>query len=422
MTNTIPLHLHIRQLAAMEHIRTCSFMNYSHEAMDTGKNKLRLGHRQVIRKYLLSVGVTVTEQLTDKMITRQNWENQFNIDKSFMDPLNTQAGKPKTHLGYETRPIDVSINATKNLEIYSDGSRNEDSQTAGTGLVVFYNNMRIFSRPYNIGDRTVFQSECYGLKRAALWLLDFENRHVVTGAMVNLYTDNQAVIMAMDNPFIDSKLVWETITLLNEVVKWTGANLTVNWVRGHSGHFGNELADGLAAEGTQLEHQMTDQPLEAESSIKGRLKRAHLDRWRTEWDTYRHVENHGRQSHNFFPTLRPKFAFGIVNSARATYSLLAQFMTGHNYMRRHQHLIITNQKNYVPDPRDTPICSFCGQGEETSEHIIGECGHFNQIRFKHFGSYQLQPPFTSLKKVSIVSFLRECNIDALSFFMETDHI
>ena len=102
--------------------------------------------------------------------------------------------------------------------------------------------------------------------------------------------------------------------------------------------------------------------------------------------------------------------------------MLAQFMTGHNYMNRHQYLIKTNQRHYVPDPEDTPTCPYCGQGEETSEHIIAECGNFNHIRFKHFGSYQLQFPFTSLKKNSIVGFLRESNIDALTFFMQEDNM
>ena len=217
----------------------------------------------------------------------------------------------------------MSLGSQKYLEIYSDGSRNDNSNTAGTGLVVFCNNLRLFSRPFNIGDRTVFQSECYGIKQGAKWLLSYENRHIVSNAMVNLYTDNQAVLMALENPFVNSKLVQDTSTLLNEVVRWTGANVTLNWVRGHSGHTGNEIADGLAAEGTQLEQIVVDQPFEAESAVKRRLKTGFINIWSAEWHRYRHVENHGRQSHNFFPTLRPDFAFGIINSARAVYSLLA---------------------------------------------------------------------------------------------------
>ena len=101
--------------------------------------------------------------------------------------------------------------------------------------------------------------------------------------------------------------------------------------------------------------------------------------------------------------------------------MLAQLITGHNYMRRHQYIITTNQKGYVPNEEDTPICPLCEDGKESSEHIIGECAVLNQLRFKHFGSYQLSPPFTCLRKESVVSFLREGRIGALTFFMETDH-
>ena len=66
------------------------------------------------------------------------------------------------------------------------------------------------------------------------------------------------------------------------------------------------------------------------------------------------------------------------------------------------------------------LCPRCEQGPETSEHILAHCGAFNELRYAHFGSYQLQPPFTNLPKTSIVSFLREGSIDALLFFMESD--
>ena len=89
-------------------------------------------------------------------------------------------------------------------------------------------------------------------------------------------------------------------------------------------------------------------------------------------------------------------------------------------MKRHQYIIKTNQKYYLPDDRDTPLCPRCEQEPESSEHILAQCGAFNEIRFKYFGSYQLHPPFNNLRKSAVVSFLREGRIDALSFFMESE--
>ena len=238
MTDTIPLHLHIRQIASMEHIRTHRFMQFTHEEMKTSI-KLRQGHCQVIRKYLIDAGIQVTEFDVDRIPMEQNWDNKFKIDKSFLDPLNKDAGKPKVDLDWanfmEPALTEQSIdkqNEKDSLEIYSDGSRNDDIEKAGTGLVVFFNTQRIFSKAFQIGDRTVYQSECYGLKQAALWLLNIENRQRIKNSKVNIYTDNQAVVMSLDNPFIKSFQVRETLYLLNEAVKWTGADITINWVRG----------------------------------------------------------------------------------------------------------------------------------------------------------------------------------------------
>ena len=99
------------------------------------------------------------------------------------------------------------------------------------------------------------------------------------------------------------------------------------------------------------------------------------------------------------------------------YSVLVQIMTGHNYMPRHQNII--DKANRVVGPG--PICTLCQEGEQSSQHIIGECGALNDIRFKHFDAYQLSPPFTALKKSALIGYLRDAPIDELHFFIEAAH-
>ena len=87
-------------------------------------------------------------------------------------------------------------------------------------------------------------------------------------------------------------------------------------------------------------------------------------------------------------------------------------------MARQQHIIdVTNE---VENPTD-PICTLCQDGEQTSQHILGECGALNELRFKYFNSYQLQPPFVNLKKGALIGFLREAPIDEVQFFFEVEH-
>ena len=88
-------------------------------------------------------------------------------------------------------------------------------------------------------------------------------------------------------------------------------------------------------------------------------------------------------------------------------------------MARHQHII--NLANGF-DLGDGPICSLCKLDPMTSQHILGECGALNEIRFKHFGCFQLEPPFTALKKSALVGFLREAPVDELRFFIEVENI
>ena len=116
--------------------------------------------------------------------------------------------------------------------------------------------------------------------------------------------------------------------------------------------------------------------------------------------------------------MRPQFANEILNSVRRIYSTLIQVITGHNFLARHQFVIDSNQKNFDPEEGQSAECPLCEEGPQTSEHVIGQCGVLNQIRYKYFNYYQLTPPFVGLRKRDIVGFLRETRIDALAFFME----
>ena len=68
---------------------------------------------------------------------------------------------------------------------------------------------------------------------------------------------------------------------------------------------------------------------------------------------------------------------------------------------------------------EDPICDLCGDGEQTSQHIIGECGALTQLRLKYFNAPFLLPPFVSLKRSALTGFLREVPVDAIRFFVET---
>jgi hypothetical protein len=58
------------------------------------------------------------------------------------------------------------------------------------------------------------------------------------------------------------------------------------------------------------------------------------------------------------------------------------FLTGHNTLRRHLHLL---------GLLDIPLCMWCGAEEETSAHILCECEALASLRHAHPGSFFLEP-------------------------------
>jgi hypothetical protein len=57
-------------------------------------------------------------------------------------------------------------------------------------------------------------------------------------------------------------------------------------------------------------------------------------------------------------------------------------LTGHNTLRRHLYLL---------GLQDSPLCRKCGVTEETSAHILCECGALASLRHAYLGFFFLEP-------------------------------
>merc|ERR1712110_908790 len=244
------------------------------------------------------------------------------------------------------------------------------------------------------------------------WMLNPINRKLIANDEMHLYVDSQSVLLALTAHFIKSKLLWETISLLNQCIKHTTVKfIALSWIKGHEGHYGNELADKLAKEA--LTQEVTANiPLITEREINNEIKRLMHLQWQREWQ----AEPTCRQTRLFYPYLRPEHSWEIISSSRLIYSTFVQFETGHNFMARHQHLIDSNQKDYTGG--STPTCRLCGTDEQTSAHIIAQCHTLIQLRVKYFKTEFLNPPYINLEKRALLGFLREAPIEELHYFIE----
>jgi ribonuclease HI len=84
---------------------------------------------------------------------------------------------------------------------------------------------------------TIFQAEVYAIKACAGENIgrNYKNRNI------NILSDSQATIKALDKPLITSKLVWDCHQSLTQLAIHNRVQLI--WVPGHECIVGNETAD-----------------------------------------------------------------------------------------------------------------------------------------------------------------------------------
>ena len=88
---------------------------------------------------------------------------------------------------------------------------------------------------------------------------------------------------------------------------------------------------------------------------------------------------------------------------------MVQFITGHNYLNRHEFLI-----NGPDDEELDPMCHLCDYNYcQTTAHIIGECPALVEARLEVFGLHTLEPPFHFSIR-AIIRFLQLAEIEALN--------
>ena len=146
----------------------------------------------------------------------------------------------------ERTNIEVA-NEYDNLLVYTDGSKDE---TGKTGFGIHFDkttngdSMTDISEPMN-NHNSVFQAEVTAISKAAETLL--------SGPKINkpiyFYSDSQSAINAFDKEKINSCTVKQCINNLNELGKTN--TVTINWIPGHQGYEGNEIADSLAKNGKE---------------------------------------------------------------------------------------------------------------------------------------------------------------------------
>jgi ribonuclease HI len=169
---------------------------------------------------------------------------------------------------------------------------------------------------------------------------------------------------------------------LNKLQTFT--KVTINWIKAHVGHEGNERADWLAKQGTSKISYEVEPILPVPLSwIKSKIYNYQLKEWTQRWQGI----NEARQTKIFFPEPNPKVSKKLLTYDKQTCGKLFRWISGHSFHKYHNH--ITN-----PDAFSSPICRLCLSGKEETSHLFAHCEGIAHIRMRILGMTTLPDKFT----------------------------
>ena len=324
----LPLDLHAHQLGTCSHWRNRSGLRYSWDGL--GRTKNMIGHRRhhdnIIDNYC-------HKTLPVDLITRK----RFWLD-------------------------DDDLVEEPDIVLYTDGSKMECG--TGCGWAVCEGDTIVAEESTYLGnDTSVFQSEVIAISRGVQWILDnCENQNVV------VYSDSQAALKAIRNVDTTSKVVWSCKEVLREAKE--NHRIALRWIKGHADHTGNELADYLARQGSEMRCHTTypEVPVPA-TLILNQIKDHFLAEWQKRWSN----ANGMRQSKIFFPKVEGTKIKKLCKWSKTNLNLLLQVGTGHALVAHH-----ISKWTEVED-----VCYLCEEEQEDIVHLYDRCPVLELVRREH---------------------------------------
>ncbi|MCF6239098.1 MAG: hypothetical protein L3J79_09890, partial [Candidatus Marinimicrobia bacterium] len=295
--NLPPVELFVEAVSVQAACRIRNRNQIIWDGIGKGKNR---GHLFLAKANCKKYGLE--EVIYDISPAVSHWNKTFLIDKDSFD-----AGLP----------CEVS-----GISCYTDGSFIDGM--AGWGFV-YKGRKGLQSKGCgNLGPLTsVFQAEVVAINRAAVKLLEISDISIVT-----FFVDSQAALLALDKKHSTSLVVRECISALNELGR--RGQVILRWIRAHSGHEDNEIADSLAKEGATA---CSDPPpmLVPMAHFRQEVKDNLIRIWAERWD----AECLGRQTKIWFPTPSPGLSRNLLKLSRYELGHAIQILSGHNYLKYH---------------------------------------------------------------------------------------
>ena len=335
----LPLDLHLLACSIKTHIRL-NTKPIGWLGKGPGQ-KGKVGH--IMRMEALTTDNGIPTVWKDQLPNEKIWEKHYTISEDF-----------------------EGFNLNDGFRLYTDGSKLNNN--SGYGAVLYDPMDR------NIGElkgtcgpnATVFQAECHAI---------LEGISLITPDItsITILTDNQGVVKALDNTLTNSSTIKNLKQALNKIGKHT--HTTIQWIKAHVGHAGNERADELAKQGTEIVPCGPEPNVALSKSYLNSLIHKHvMGLWEDRWS---HKKD-ARQTSIFFEKIDLNKSKELVALPKDQLSITVRAITGHDFRRRHNALVNSEGENQ---------CRLCLEAEETPSHIILECPSLTHLRASTFKSY-----------------------------------
>merc|ERR1712110_1319858 len=114
---------------------------------------------------------------------------------------------------------------------------------------------------------------------------------------------------------------------------------------------------------------------------------------------------------------RSDVAFTLLRLPRATFAHMVAFLTGHNFLKRHEGIILEAYarqcgEEFVADKS----CDFGrAGGDQSTYHLMTECDKFALLRLEFFGTDRPQLPFM-MGMSKVIDFLKAAKIRTLEIY------
>ncbi|XP_071043352.1 uncharacterized protein [Parasteatoda tepidariorum] len=243
-----------------------------------------------------------------------------------------------------------------------NGSRNV--RKTGYGIIIKRGGVNIKAdsiRLFNTSN--IFMAELMAIKCSLEWLAKNDCPDPT------LFTDSLSTLQVLNDPTPN------TTETENTKLLWR-PNINCNWVRAHICILSNEKANQAAKKTVSL-NQITLEVPSSKAQIKTNIKSDNLNRWKLEWQ----CSEKGRQTYT---------VFNDPSTERLpTYFYLNQLLVGHGEFLDYQYRLF--KKN----------CTYC-RDNQTIEHLIMYCPHFQTLRGNHLTGQTMHQCFAKLACRNIV--------------------